>query len=121
MYASKEFTVFNNQIRAADVLLLNKIDLLDNEELEEVELFLKENNRCAKVLKTVGCDINPNLLLQSIGDTTAQMASLLLEDEDSPTNHIQDGISSVKINMQKPLKKANLKSISQCYHQVFIE
>lgn len=109
MYASKEFTVFNNQIRAADVLLLNKIDLLDNEELEEVELFLKENNRCAKVLKTVGCDINPNLLLQSIGDTTAQMASLLLEDEDSPTNHIQDGISSVKINMQKPLKKSEFE------------
>ncbi|NLC28716.1 MAG: GTP-binding protein [Campylobacteraceae bacterium] len=110
LYAAKEFAVFNNQVRAADIILLNKVDLVDPEELQEIELFLQENNRCANIIRTVRCDINPNLLLQSLSATTAQIASLLLEDDETPKNHTHDGISSIKIEIPKLLNKNDFKN-----------
>ncbi|MHC1744343.1 MAG: GTP-binding protein [Syntrophobacteraceae bacterium] len=46
---------------AADVMLLNKIDLLTTEELKSVEARVRRINGSAVLFKTVGCDIDLGL------------------------------------------------------------
>jgi G3E family GTPase len=50
------------QIEGADILLLNKIDLVDQKQIELLELKLCEINRTAAIVRTVRCRIDPELL-----------------------------------------------------------
>ncbi len=50
------------QLSAADIVLINKIDLVTNEEIREVESRIREFNRNVLSFKTVGCDIDPYVL-----------------------------------------------------------
>jgi G3E family GTPase len=51
------------QLEAADVLLINKIDLVGGNEIDEVEEKVRHFNDSAFIFKTVGCDLDANLLL----------------------------------------------------------
>jgi G3E family GTPase len=50
------------QIEGADILLLNKIDLVNPEKIEPLEAKLREINRTAAIVRTKRCQIDPELL-----------------------------------------------------------
>src|SRR5437762_1913045 len=50
------------QIEGADILLLNKIDLIDPAQIESVEAKLREINPNAAIVRTERCRIDPGLL-----------------------------------------------------------
>lgn len=53
------------QIAAADLLLLNKVDLVDAEAMERISGWLSENFRRHRVIKTTECDVPIEVLLSS--------------------------------------------------------
>ncbi len=50
------------QIEGADILLLNKIDLIDAKQVESLETKLRELNSTAAIIHTERCQIDPELL-----------------------------------------------------------
>jgi G3E family GTPase len=50
------------QIEAADILLLNKIDLIEPRQIEPLETKLREINSTAAIVRTERCRIEPELL-----------------------------------------------------------
>jgi len=50
------------QIEGADILLLNKIDLVEQEHIEPLETKLREINPTAAIVRTERCRIDPELL-----------------------------------------------------------
>lgn len=50
------------QIEGADILLLNKIDLVERTQIEPLETKLHEINRTATIVRTERCRIDPELL-----------------------------------------------------------
>lgn len=50
------------QIEAADILLLNKVDLIPEHNLNQVEAKLSALNEIATIIRTVRCQIDPDLL-----------------------------------------------------------
>ncbi len=50
------------QIEGADILLLNKIDLVDAKQIEPLEAKLREINPSAAIIRTERCRIDPELL-----------------------------------------------------------
>ena len=109
-YLSHEYAIFLDQIRAADILLLNKTDLMKEEDIIKTENWLKENNRCAKIIRTVHSDISPGTLSLDFFPNTAHLASFL---EINHKTHTQEQISSIKISLTKPLNKKLFKQYLQ--------
>jgi G3E family GTPase len=50
------------QIEGADILLLNKIDLVDAKQIDALEIKLREINPSAAIIRTERCRIEPELL-----------------------------------------------------------
>jgi G3E family GTPase len=50
------------QIEAADILLLNKVDLVDAKQIEPLEGKLREINSSAAIIRTERCRMDPELL-----------------------------------------------------------
>jgi G3E family GTPase len=55
---------YDRQILGADVILLNKIDLVGREKAEEIRARLADMNPRAKILLTENCSIEPALLFE---------------------------------------------------------
>lgn len=110
LFLAKEYRIFIDQIRSADIILLNKTDLMSKAEIAEVEQLLYENNRCAKVIQTVQCNIHPNVLHLSLNVSTAQIASLIAEEDEVKYTHINDHLSSIKITLPKSLNKEQFET-----------
>ena len=106
----EKYHVFKDQIRSADIILLNKTDLMSADEIVLVKNFLSENNRCAKILETVRCDVSPNMLQASSSSSTAQIAALISEENGNHHNHVKDGISSIKVEVKKIFSKKDFIS-----------
>jgi G3E family GTPase len=58
-------TFYENQIRFADILILNKIDLVGPERLQEIQALLGRINTHARIWCTRNCVIDPSLLFQA--------------------------------------------------------
>ena len=69
---------YEAQVRNADVLVLNKIDLLKTDELEALRQEVTSMNPSADIIFTERCDIDPARLL--FGDESRVMASALSKD-----------------------------------------
>ncbi len=93
------------QIKAADVIVLNKIDLISPEQKERIRQALIQNNRCAEIFETVGAELNPNYLLYRQSDTS-YMASVLLEGKMHVT-HEDEGIASFKKDLPEAIDRQN--------------
>src|SRR5436190_2340506 len=50
------------QIKGADILLLNKVDLVEAHQIESLETKLREINTSAAIIRTERCRIDPELL-----------------------------------------------------------
>ncbi|MBU6455813.1 MAG: GTP-binding protein [Cyanobacteria bacterium REEB67] len=53
------------QIAAADLVLLNKIDLVNEEQIDKIGTWLHENFRLHRVIKTTQCDVPMEILLSA--------------------------------------------------------
>ncbi len=64
-FKAREFLgpFYENQIRLADILVLNKVDLVGPARLTEIKGELEEMSRKAKILTTRYCQVDPSLLL----------------------------------------------------------
>ena len=93
------------QIKAADVIVLNKIDLISSEQKERIRQALIQNNRCAEIFETVDAELNPNYLLYRQSDTS-YMASVLLEGKMGAT-HEDEGIVSFKKDLPEDIDRQN--------------
>lgn len=105
---TNEYSVFKDQIKAADVILLNKIDLISKEEIKEVEELLKTNNRCAEIMRTIKCDINPYLVsnyAQLSSSNTKTISSEFNEEVTNFRTHKDDHLSSIKRPMKQKLQR----------------
>ena len=119
----ENFTVASEQIKAADILLLNKKDLLTKDQLQEITKTLKGLNLTAPILSTVHGDINPALLYG------VDMQANLLPDhkkeaqsqkEISHPSHHYDGLSSRKISFSAPLDKMSfIKAVKAMPPEIF--
>ena len=101
----EQYRIFQDQVRAADVILLNKSDLLDEITQAKVYARILANNRCAAILPVVEGNIHPSTLRHSIVASTSQIASLISEEESAPFTHVDEGISSLKVTLSTPLTK----------------
>lgn len=101
------YSVFKDQLRAADVILLNKIDLISSEELEEVEAQIHTQNRCTSVIKTIRCGINPLEVTNNakLSNSTNHISSEFNEETTHFRTHLEDNLSSVKKSLNRKLNR----------------
>ena len=103
-----EYAVVRNQIRAADILLLNKKDLLNEAIIQETNIELRKVNPTAPILLTAKGDINPALLYGIDLQDNNEMPHRIeqeVEGQHAYHSHEQDRLSSHKIPLPEPLDK----------------
>lgn len=103
----KQFGIAVHQVEAADVLVVNKKDLVNEETLIRVKALLREKNSTAPLVVVEQGYINPSLLY---GIDFEEMAERIDQDMVAPfvvdkTGHIHDGLESVKIDLPETLDK----------------
>jgi len=96
--------IIADQIKAADILLLNKVDGLPDRQVDETIARLRQQNPHAAIIPTVRGEVNPGLLyspdprethLKQPADTGAG----------SHHTHGEDGIVSHKVELDHPLDR----------------
>ena len=107
------YTVFKDQLRSADVILLNKIDLLSKEELEEVEKEIQIQNRCSTIIKTINCSINPLVVTNSVHENNSinQISNHFQEETTHFRTHLEDKLSSIKKTVDKKLNRNEFEDV----------
>lgn len=102
------YDVAREQIKAADILLVNKKDLLNEFQLRKISRKLKEINPAAPILSAQQGDINPALVYgvdpqdEPVGE---HRNKLLREAHHTHHSHEFDGLSSYKISLAGPLER----------------
>lgn len=99
----KKYQVLLEQIKAADIILLNKIDLISTKEKHKIKSILNKYNKCAHIFETTHSDIHPNLLPLARSEISS-MANMISE-ECQHHDHSQDGIISIKKNLKSHINK----------------
>lgn len=96
-----------SQITSADIILLNKVDLLSENNISIINKKLQLLNPHARVIQSVGGDVNPALLYDIDKDSLSNPAvfNKLNYKHASTTNHMNEGLGSKKITFDKPLEK----------------
>ena len=102
------YDVAREQIKAADILLLNKKDLLNEFQLRKINRKLKEMNPKAPILLAQHGDINPALVYgvdPQDEPVEAHRNKLQREAHHQHHSHAFDGLSSYKISLAGPLER----------------
>ena len=102
------YDVARYQIKAADIILLNKTDLATKNSIKKINKQLKGINPAAPILTAVHGDINPALIYGAdpMDDPAACYPKKSQEDKiNRHHTHEGDGFSSHKISFGRPLKK----------------
>jgi len=98
--------LLTDQIEFANVILLNKIDLVDQDTLEILEATIKKLNPEAKIIQTEQSKIDPGLILNTKlfdYDRAEQSAGWLKELNNEHTPETEEyGISSFVFRSRKP-------------------
>lgn len=119
----KAYDVAREQIKAADILLLNKKDLLNEIQLQEINQKLKEINPAAPILSTLQGDINPALIygVEPQDETTIKPEKINQgEAHQIHQAHEHDGLSSYKISFTESLeRKRFINAIEAVPHSIF--
>jgi G3E family GTPase len=119
----KAHDVAREQIKAADILLLNKKDLLTDYQLREAFRNLKAINSVAPILSTVNGDINPALLYgvdMQENRLPNHKKEPQAQSEPLHPSHERDGLSSVKISFTEPLdRKSFIEAVKTMPPKVF--
>ncbi|WP_438491769.1 CobW family GTP-binding protein [Paenibacillus sp. IHBB 3054] len=75
LYRSQQgatYRLMQEQIRCASVLILNKTDRVTTEEAEEISAVLRKWNAYAQIMPAVRCELDPEVLLGSVGGVHAE-------------------------------------------------
>ena len=119
----EDFEVAIDQIKAADILLLNKKDLLTDSQLQKINQQLKAINPTAPILPTQHGDINPALIygVDPQDEPIAPPRQELQENaHQSHCSHEHDGLSSHKISFSKPLDRQHfIEGLKTIPHGIF--
>lgn len=59
----KTYRLMQEQIRCADVIVLNKKDLVESEQLPELRKIVSEHNATAMLIETIQCEVDIDLLV----------------------------------------------------------
>lgn len=100
-----EYRSAREQLGYADVILLNKADLADEEELDRLEKRVRAINSVARIVRTSFCKIN----FSEFNKLTLYEQLKTLHDTDSREGaEYMDPISSIVIEEDQPLDKAKV-------------
>ncbi|NIK78807.1 G3E family GTPase [Paenibacillus castaneae] len=83
----RTFKLMGEQIRCATILLLNKADKLEPDQLVEAQQQLRELNAHAEIIATVRCAIDDWSWLDAEADSHSRQHSLKKTDHASPHTH----------------------------------
>jgi len=113
-----EYTVATDQIRAADVLMLNKQDLVSPALLNNLTERLRQINPQAPLFLTANGDLNPAYVLEvddhPLGSMPEKTKSAL------HGSHLQDGLWSQTIRLLRPLDRDDFfKAVAQFSPGIF--
>jgi len=119
----KEYDVAREQIKAADILLLNKKDLLTDGQLRAAIGNLKGVNPVAPILAIANGDINP-AMLYGVDMQENPLPDHKREPQAQKTplhpSHQHDGLSSVKISFTEPLDRTSfIEAVKAMPHKIF--
>jgi len=79
--------VQEEQVRYADLILLNKMDRLDEAARQRVEITLRKINPSAKIVQTQRGEVSPNTLSEAGASTAAKQAHTCSHDECGHDHH----------------------------------
>lgn len=97
----KETNIAREQIKAADILLINKTDLITEQQLEQLISDIDDINKNALVLESVKGDINPALIYVADKDEID-----IVPPPHNHGNHIHEHLGSIKVDIySKPTRK----------------
>lgn len=103
-----KYTVAHDQIAAADILLVNKQDLLHEEELLVIDETLREINETAPIIPVTQGNINP-VLLYGIDQQDLVEIQKREDRRNVPTrtdtSHEKDGLQSITIPISQSLDR----------------
>jgi G3E family GTPase len=95
---------YDDQIRFANIVILNKIDLVGTESLLEIEQLLLDLNPGARVLPALNCVVDPTLLFQEYsGDRKMNLLRGYGHD-----NHQRWGFHTFSFSDGRPLERRKL-------------
>jgi G3E family GTPase len=104
-----DYAIAADQVAAADVLLLNKSDLVDEARLEQVKRQLGRLKANAPVCVTRWGDVNPALIFDvedGSGSRDPQASSAAaLKPAHAHSTHTHDGLCSRSIKLARPLDR----------------
>ncbi|MBI2970957.1 MAG: GTP-binding protein [Candidatus Aenigmarchaeota archaeon] len=83
-----------SQIRLADVMLINKADLVSEAQLQEAETLLRKLNSAAVMMRTVRCSVDTNVLF-----------GFHVEKETSPEAHGDLAVESFSVSLDGSLSR----------------
>lgn len=108
-HALKTAAVAGEQIRAADILLINKTDLVDADGLEKIVSRLESINHRAPIVHCRHGDINPGLLYGVDPLARGKRSGRQSPEPAGPhghQTHLEDKIDSHKITLPYPLERS---------------
>ena len=104
---------FADQIKNADILILNKIDLINSSEIEEIRSLVQELNQRADLIYAEHCDVNLNELLRTEYRTN-ETFSIEQSGLDRPSrqhhDHQHDQMDSLVIENTNDVTRQQLES-----------
>ncbi|HBN26892.1 MAG TPA: hypothetical protein DD405_05445 [Desulfobacteraceae bacterium] len=120
----ENYEVAKLQIKAADILLLNKKELLNEIQIHKINQKLRELNPNAPIIATTHGDVNPALIydIDQITEMEEKYKINLQKEKTSliHKSHEHDDLSSCKLSFTHPLNKETfLKTIESLPPNVF--
>lgn len=99
-----ESKIIEEQIKSANVILINKTDLINEIQKERIYKLLKSKNPQALITESKNGAINPALLYSSDSENKPKKSSIS-KDKNKFHSHKNDDLSSIKISFNGTIKK----------------
>ena len=94
---------FMEQLSLSDIIIVNKLDLVDAKKIKEIEGYLKFLNQKAHILKTENGIIDTRLLLSPDKLFTHTSAQLSLTGQDDHSKHLHHTYQKVSFSTAEPI------------------
>jgi len=100
---------YDNQIRFADILILNKEDQVDGNTLDEIHAFLREMNPGSILITARHCAVEPSLLFDTdYGHDKPHLHTTQAHGDHDSHHHEKSGFQSFYFKDQAPLNRKKL-------------
>jgi G3E family GTPase len=105
---------YGNQIRCADTILLNKIDLVPSESVSDIRASLQEMNPKATIFATQHCAIDPHLLLAVDSDHMKEADHAYRVNAHHDHDHPDEGgFQAFSFEEERPFDREKLEAFLQ--------